>query len=48
MNNLLKAFGTCLAKGERFQIKHRTRNDKQQSIMIESKHWGKREDYLPS
>ncbi len=42
MNDLLKAFGSCLAKGEQFQTKHRTRKDKQQSIVIEPKHWGKK------
>jgi transposase len=38
MNDLLKAFGSFFAKGKQFQIKHLTRKDKQQSIVIETKH----------
>jgi hypothetical protein len=42
MNDLLKAFKSCFAKSGRFQKKHRSRKDKQQSIMIEEKHWEER------
>ncbi len=42
INDLLKAFKSCFAKGGRFQIKHRSRKDKQQSIVIDEKHWGRK------
>ncbi len=42
MSDLLKAFKTCFAKGDKFQMKYRSRKDKQQSIVIESKHWGRK------
>lgn len=42
MEDLLKAFAACFAKGERFQVKPRSKKDPQQSVVIESKHWGRK------
>ena len=42
MNDLLKAFVTCFAKDEKFQMKFRSKRDKTQSITILKKHWGRK------
>src|SRR4051794_13544947 len=42
MNNLLKSYSTNFAaKRMKFKIKFRSKKDRQQSIAILSKHWGK-------
>jgi hypothetical protein len=44
MNDLLKALKSCFAKFRRFQIKQQSRKNKQQSIVIEAKHRGRKKD----
>jgi len=41
MNDLLKAFKTCFAKDDKFQMKFRSKRDKTQSITLLKKHWGR-------
>ena len=42
MNDLLKSYSTNFAaKWTKFKIKFRSKKDRQQSIAILSKHWGK-------
>jgi hypothetical protein len=42
MNDLLKAYGSNFAAGrKKFTIKFRSKKDRQQSIVMLSKHWGK-------
>lgn len=42
MNDVLKAYKSNLAKGGNFQIQFRSKKDKQQSISILNKHWGRK------
>src|SRR5690349_20541036 len=39
MNDLLKAFKTCFAKKEKFEIKFKSKKDEKNSIVIHFKHY---------
>jgi len=42
MNDMLKAYKSNLAKGVKFDIKFRSKKDKQQSVVVLNKYWLKR------
>ena len=42
LSDLWKAYKSCFAKGNQFTIKHRTKKNKQQSIVIRHVQWGRK------